>query len=105
MIPFNGDSFFGGSLVESLGCSLRGFKGFYHTDYSNYLRTDGAKKGGNLAILGGAGPMVIGAVELAIGYAGVGRIVVTDLNESRLEYARGKCSPEAAAAAGAWRKA
>ena len=100
MIPFNGDSFFGGSLVESLGCSLRGFKGFYHTDYSNYLRTDGAKKGGNLAILGGAGPMGIGAVELAIGYAGVGRIVVTDLNESRLEYARGKCSPEAAAKKG-----
>ena len=48
-----GEHFFGGSLVESLGCVLRGYKGFYHTDYSNYVRTDGAKKGGKLAILGG----------------------------------------------------
>lgn len=96
MIPFDGDSFFGGSLVESLGCSLRGFKGFYHTDYSNYVRTDGAKKNGRLAILGGAGPMGIGAIELAIGYAGVSQIVVTDLDSSRLNYARTKCSPEEA---------
>ncbi len=100
MIPFEGDSFFKGSLVESLGCVLRGYKGFYHTDYSNYVRTDGAKKGGRLAILGGAGPMGIGAVELAYGYAGVSQVVVTDLNADRLEYAKSKCSPEHAEALG-----
>ena len=100
MIPFEGDSYFGGSLVESLGCALRGFKGFYHTDYSNYVRTDGAKKGGRLAILGGAGPMGIGSVELAIGYAGVGQIVVTDVDEERLSYAGEKCSPAKAKARG-----
>ena len=100
MIPFEGNNYFGGSLVESLGCALRGFKGFYHTDYSNYVRTDGAKKGGRLAILGGAGPMGIGSVELAIGYAGVGQIVVTDVDEARLAYAREKCSPKKAKAHG-----
>ena len=94
MIPFEGDSFFKGSLVESLGCVIRGYKGFYHTDYSNYVRTDGAKRGGKLAILGGAGPMGIGAVEMAYGYAGVSQIVVTDLNEERLAYAASKCTPE-----------
>ena len=97
MIPFEGDSYFKGSLVESLGCVLRGFKGFYHTDYSNYVRTDGAKKGGRLAILGGAGPMGIGAVQLAMGYAGVSQIVVTDINEERLRDAEKKCTPEDAA--------
>lgn len=96
MIKYEGDSFFKGSLVESIGCVLRGYKGFYHTDYSNYVRTDGAKKGGKLAILGGAGPMGIGAVELALGYAGVSQIVVTDLNQDRLDYAASKCSPEKA---------
>lgn len=100
MIPYAGDSFFGGSLVESLGCSLRGFRGFYHTDYTTYIRTDGAKKGGRLAILGGAGPMGIGAVELAIGYAGVAQVVVTDLNEERLAFARRQCPPEEARAHG-----
>ncbi|NLK39550.1 MAG: zinc-binding dehydrogenase [Clostridiales bacterium] len=96
LIPFEGDSFFSGSLVEALGCILRGFKAFYHTDYTNYIRTDGAKKGGRLAILGGAGPMGIGAVELGIGYAGVSQIVVTDINQERLDYAKRMCSPEAA---------
>ncbi len=96
LVPFEGDSFFKGSLVESLGCILRAYKGCYHTDYSNYMRTDGAKRGGKLAILGGAGPMGIGAVLLASGYAGVGRVVVTDINEERLNDAKRKFPPSAA---------
>ena len=100
LLPFDGKGFFKGSLVESLGCIIRGYKGLYHTDYTNYLRTDGAKKGGKVAILGGAGPMGIGAVELAVGYAGVSQVVVTDLNQDRLDYAAKMCSPEKAAEKG-----
>ena len=91
LLPYQGDSFFAGSLAEALGCIIRGYKGFYHTDYTNYVRTDGAKKGGKLAILGGAGPMGIGAVELAIGYAGVSQVVVTDLSAERLAFAEHHC--------------
>ncbi|MBE6591823.1 MAG: L-sorbose 1-phosphate reductase [Ruminococcaceae bacterium] len=91
MIPYCGEGFFEGSLVEALGCILRGYKGFYHTDYTDYKRSDGAKKGGRIAILGGAGPMGLGAVELAMGYAGAGQITVTDIDEKRLEFARRKC--------------
>ena len=100
LLPFAGDSFFKGSLVEALGCIVRGYKGFYHTDYETYIRTDGAKKGGKLAILGGAGPMGIGAVEMALGYAGVSQVVVTDLSADRLAYAAEKCSVENAAKKG-----
>ena len=100
LLPFEGDSFFKGSLVEALGCIVRGYKGFYHTDYETYIRTDGARKGGKLAILGGAGPMGIGAVELAVGYAGVSQVVVTDLDEKRLAYAEKMCPPEKAAQKG-----
>lgn len=96
MLPYEGEGYFKGSLVESLACVLRGFKGFYHTDYTDYARTDGAKKGGRLAILGGAGPMGIGAAELACGYANVGQVVVTDLSEERIAFAREKCSEESA---------
>ena len=92
LVRYEGDSYFKGSLVESIGCVLRGYKGFYHTDYTNYVRTDGAKKGGKIAILGGAGPMGIAAVELAKGYASSSLIVVTDLSDSRLEYAAEKCT-------------
>ena len=100
MIPYEGDCFFKGSLVEALGCVLRGYKGFYHTDYTNYKRTDGAKVGGKIAILGGAGPMGIGAVDMAIGYAGVGQVVVTDLSAERLEFAAKQYSPETAKSKG-----
>ena len=100
LLPYEGESFFEGSLAEALACCIRGYKGFYHTDYTNYERTDGAKKGGRVAILGGAGPMGIGCVELAIGYAGVKQAVVTDLDANRLAFAAGKCSPEYAAQKG-----
>lgn len=96
LLPYNGDNFFAGSLAEALGCCIRGFKGLYHTDYTDYSRTDGAKKGGRIAILGGAGPMGIGCVELAVGWAGVSRVVVTDLNGDRLDFAAGMCPPEKA---------
>ena len=94
LIPFAGESFFEGSLVEALGCILRGYKGMYHTDYTDYTRTDGAKKGGKLAILGGAGPMGIGTIELSAEYAGVKQVVVVDMDEKRINWAKSKCSPE-----------
>ena len=100
LLPYEGDSYYKGALVEPLGCVIRAFKGLYHTDYTTYERTDGAKKGGKLAILGGAGPMGLAAIELAIGYAGCSQVVVTDLSDERIAYAKTKCSPEAAKARG-----
>ena len=100
MLPYDGEGYFKGSLVESLACIIRGYKGLYHTDYTNYVRTDGAKKGGKIAILGGAGPMGIGAVELACGYAEVSQVVVTDLSDERITFAAEKCSVKAAKARG-----
>lgn len=96
LLPYEGDCFFKGSLAEALACLIRGYKGLYHTDYTNYVRTDGAKQGGKVAILGGAGPMGIGAVELACGYAGVQQVVVTDFDADRLAFAAEKSSVEEA---------
>lgn len=100
LLPYNAEDFYSGSLVEPIGCCLRAFKGMYHTDYTNYKRTDGAKRGGRIAILGGAGPMGLASVELAIGYAGCAQVVVTDINAERLDYAKSKSTPEAAKAKG-----
>ncbi len=100
LLPYDGEGYFKGSLVESLACVIRGYKGLYHTDYTNYVRTDGAKKDGRIAILGGAGPMGIGAVELACGYTEAKQVVVTDLSEERLDFARKMSSVEAAKARG-----
>ena len=92
LLPYDGEGYFKGSLAEALACIIRGYKGLYHIDYTNYERTDGAKQGGKVAILGGAGPMGIGAVELACGYANVSQVVVTDLNDERIAFAKEKSS-------------
>lgn len=94
MLKYDGDSFFKGSLVESLGCCLRGFKGMYHTDYTTYTRTDGTKKNGSIAILGGAGPMGLGTADLAIGYAGAKNVYIIDINAERLDWAKKNLSPD-----------
>ena len=44
--------------------------------------------------------MGIGTVELALGYADVRQVVVTDLNQERLDFAAKMCSPEKAAKLG-----
>ncbi len=97
LIPYEGEAYFEGSLAEAFGCLIRGYKGLYHTDYEAYLRTDGAKRGGRLAILGGTGPMGIGAVELAAVYAGVKQVVVTGRSADKLAFAAEK-SPVSTAA-------
>ncbi len=94
LLSYGGDSFYKGSLVEPIGCVLRAFKGLYHTDYTTYTRTDGAKRGGKIAILGGAGPMGLASIDLAVNYAGCSQVVVTDLSQDRLDYAAGKCTVE-----------
>jgi threonine dehydrogenase-like Zn-dependent dehydrogenase len=97
LIPYAGEAYFEGSLAEAFGCIIRGFKGMYHTNYESYTRTDGAKRGGRLAILGGTGPMGIGAVELASVYAGAKQVVVTGRSADKLAFAAEK-SPVGAAA-------
>lgn len=93
LIPYDGEGYFKASMVEPLACCYRGFLGCYHTDYTTYTRTDGTKKDGKLAILGGSGPMGLGCVELACGFAGMSQVVVTGRNQARLDGAAAKCSP------------
>ncbi|MBR5900607.1 MAG: zinc-binding dehydrogenase, partial [Clostridia bacterium] len=86
--------------TEALGCIVRGYKGLYHTDLETYDRTDGVKKGGKIAILGGAGPMGIGTVDIGCAYAGASMIVVTDLSQDRLDFASNMLTVEEAKAKG-----
>ncbi|MDR1432289.1 MAG: zinc-binding dehydrogenase, partial [Propionibacteriaceae bacterium] len=101
LLDYHGDSFFDASLGEPMSCILGGYHSNYHTNKQNYDHQMGIKPGGNVLILGGAGPMGLGAVEypLATGQKPA-RIVVTDLDDARLERARQLVSPEYAASLG-----
>ena len=95
LLPFAGDSHAKGSLVESIGCVVRGYKGMYHINYDDFSRTDGAKRGGKIAILGGAGPMGLAAAALAGSYAGCSMAAVVDIDEARLAFASRRFPSEA----------
>lgn len=56
LLPYKGEGFFEGALVEPLSCIVAGFKANFHLrDRNDYDHTMGIKEGGALAILGGTG--------------------------------------------------
>lgn len=60
LLPYNGDAFFYGSLAEPVSCIVGGFHASYHTTPGSYVHQMGIKKGGDMAILAGVGPMGTG---------------------------------------------
>lgn len=101
LLPFHGESFFEASLAEPMSCIIGGYHANYHTNKQNYNHAMGTKKDGNIIILGGCGPMGMGAVSYGIYTENKPkRIVVTDISDARIEDAKKKISPEEAAQKG-----
>jgi len=85
LLPFHGDSFFLASLSEPMSCVIGAFHASYHTRGGVYVHDMGIREGGNLAILAGAGPMGLGAIDYAIHCdRKPGLMVITDIDEARL---------------------
>jgi threonine dehydrogenase-like Zn-dependent dehydrogenase len=97
LLHYDGDAYFYASLAEPVSCIIGGYHTMYHTNKQNYLHAMGVKSGGNVLILGGAGPMGLVAVEYPL-YGGnrPERIVVTDVDDGRLGRAKELISPELA---------
>ncbi len=97
LLEYKGESYFEASLAEPMSCSIGAFHACFHTKMGVYHHDMGIKTGGKLAILAGAGPMGLGAVDYALhGDRRPGMIVVTDINEDRLTRARMLFPKEAA---------
>lgn len=99
LLPYKGDSFFEGALVEPLSCIIAGFKANFHLrDRNEYDHTMGIKVGGAMAILGGTGPMGSLAIDYAIhAEKKPSVLVVTGSTPSRLERSKGLYTVEEAA--------
>ena len=101
LLPYNGEAFFYGSLSEPMSCIIGGFHANYHTVRGKYVHNMGIVEGGNCAILAGVGPMGLGAIDYAIhGDRRPGLLVVTDIDDARLERAASILTVEDAAAHG-----
>lgn len=88
LLIYEGEGFFNASLGEPMSCIIGGFHAAYHTVPSKYEHIMGTKADGNLIIMGGAGPMGLGAVDYAISLEQPPKkIVVTDISSERLEKA------------------
>lgn len=102
LLPYKGKAFFYGSLAEPMSCIVGAFHANYHTTAGSYVHRMGIVPGGAVAILAGAGPMGLGAVDYALHSDGPrpSLVVVTDINEERLARAAEIMSPEADSAEG-----
>jgi len=88
LLKYRAREFFYGSLSEPLSCIIGTFHAQYHTHKDNYDHDMGIKEGGNMAILAGAGPMGLGAIDYAIHCdRKPGLLVVTDIDQARLDRA------------------
>jgi threonine dehydrogenase-like Zn-dependent dehydrogenase len=101
LLPYGGETFYHGSLAEPMSCVVGGFHVNYHTTPGSYIHQMGIVEGGKMALLAGAGPMGLGAIDYAIH---CGRrpslLVVTDIDEERLSRAAALYPPEQAAKKG-----
>lgn len=90
LLPYHGEAYFYGSLAEPMSCIVGAFNASYHTTQGSYVHDMGIVEGGNLAILAGAGPMGLGAIDYAINNPNKrsGLVVVTDIDDNRLKRAQ-----------------
>ena len=97
LLPYQGEAFYWGSLAEPMSCIVGAFHANYHTDPGKYAHRMGTIEGGAMAILAGAGPMGLGAVDYAIhGRRPPALLIVTDIDTDRLARAASLITPEEA---------
>ena len=101
LLEYKGRAYYEASLAEPMSCSIGAFHAAYHTKMGVYHHEMGIREGGKLAILAGAGPMGLGALTYALHCdRRPGMIVVTDINQERLDRAKHLFPIEEAAAEG-----
>lgn len=89
LLNYDGESYFEASLGEPMSCIIGGYHANYHTNKQNYNHTMGVKEDGNVLILGGCGPMGLGAVSYALALENKPkRLVITDISDERINRAR-----------------
>lgn len=99
LLKYNGQGYFPASLSEPLSCVIGAIHANYHTTPGSYHHLMEIKNEGNMAILAGAGPMGLAAINYTILRADrrPKLLVITDIDANRLERAASLYSPEMAA--------
>ena len=102
LLHYDGQGFYPASLSEPLSCVIGAIHANYHTVQGSYVHNMDIKDGGNMAILAGVGPMGLAAINYAIRRTDrkPKLLVVTDIDQTRLDRAELLYSPKDASANG-----
>ncbi|HRU06748.1 MAG TPA: zinc-binding dehydrogenase, partial [Candidatus Brocadiia bacterium] len=101
LLPYDGDAFFKASLAEPMSTIIGAHHANFHQTLGVYTHDMGARQGGAMAILAGAGPMGLGHIDYALHGPRVPRLlVVTDIDQARLDRAASIHKPADAAKLG-----
>ncbi len=98
LLPYHGESFFMGSLAEPVSTVIGGFNSLYHhKTKGSYEHVMGMKEGGNLAMIASVGPMGLAAIAYIFAMAIEGkkakRVLITDIDQTRLDRAESIYTP------------
>lgn len=98
LLPYEGDAYFYGSLSEPMSCIVGTFHAMYHQKGGSYVHEMEIVDKGSMAILAGVGPMGLGAIDYVIHRERKpSLLVVTDIDDARLERAASIYTVEEAA--------
>jgi threonine dehydrogenase-like Zn-dependent dehydrogenase len=101
LLPYSGEAYFKASLAEPMSCIIGACNAQYHVPAGTYVHNMGIVEGGKTAILAGAGPMGLGCVDYLVhGPRKPALLVVTDIDQARLDRAASIITPEDAATHG-----
>lgn len=94
LLTYDGEAYFKASLAEPVCCIIGAFKTNYHFKPGEYVHQQGIREGGSTAILAGAGPMGLSAIDLALhGDNRPSCLVITDIDQARLDRAASIFTP------------
>ena len=89
LLPFKGEGFYPASLSEPLSCVVGAMHACYHTTPGKYVHAMEIKDGGKMALLASVGPMGLAAINYVLHREDrkPSLLVVTDINQERLDRA------------------
>ena len=96
IIPFDSSrGFYAASLSEPYSCIIGGAHAMYHTEKYKYEHKMGILDGGKCALLASCGPMGLGTIDYMLnGPKKPSTLVVTDINQDRIDRAKSIFSEE-----------
>lgn len=99
LLHYSGEGYYPGALAEPFSCVIGAMHANYHSKPGSYVHDMEIIQGGNMIIMAGVGPMGLAAVNYVIHRTDrqPGLLVVTDIDQQRLDRAAGLYTIEEAA--------